>query len=513
MKSMRYVKRNGGFSLGFAVPMSMLLLFSSLAYLKWQVADQQNAIHQVAATQAYYVAQAAIIQVPLGYMRNARPGFSPTAEIRFADGVVAGFQNARYLRPLISYRTQAGTQAGSLIQRRDYLLSATGVVRFTNYQHETQQVRRRAQLLLRKREFSQYFYFTDEEQTRFGEYIWFWSRDSIYSPVHANSNIGVHAGAYFGALVTTTGEIQSPQGSTFAGFPRPGYFQHVKKIPIPVKADRLRTSAAAGGRWLNSSDKQYTHGLWFNGTTATLWRWRTGTRSPYLDMSQAVGAVTWAPSREFAIFCDGDLWICGQVYGLVGIGAYGNLRLYDNITYQDGQCSQLPYRVNPNTHSMMTLISEVDEPPDNDRRAPWTGILMGDTPYNGRANGRQYGQSDQAHRDIAIHGQIFALNSSFTFEDQNDSTDAYIGPNPDERGAIYLTGAVCQHRRGYVHRSNRGGTGYDKVYQFDPRWDKTKVSVVSYPPFQMDLTSEGFLKWDVMGWQDLERKRGDEQAE
>ncbi len=511
MKQNLRFRTRAGYSLGFAVPMSILLLFSSLAYLKWQVNNQENAIHQVAATQAYYVAQAAIIQVPLGYMRNARPGFAPTADIPFADGVVQGFKNSKYLRPLISYRTQAGTQAGSLIQRRDYLLSATGVVQYRDYEQRTKQVRRRAQLLLRKREFSQYFYFTDEEQTRFNEYIWFWARDSIYSPVHANSDIGVHPGAYFGALVTTTGVINSPQGATFAGFPRPGYFEHIKKIPIPVKADRLRNAAAAGGRWLNSSDKQYTHGLWFNGTTATLWRWRTGTRSPYLDMSQAVGAITWAPSREFAIFCDGDLWISGEVYGLLGIGAKGNLRLYDNIIYQE--CNTAPYyRVNVNAHSMMTLISEVEEP--TDRAAPWTGILIADTPQNGRQNGRYSG--DATHRDIAIHGQLFALQSSFTFEDQNDSTDAYkcpTPPNSDERGAIYLTGAICQHRRGYVHRTNHGGTGYDKVYQFDPRWDKTKVSIVSYPPFQMDLTSEGFLKWDVMGWQDLERRRGDDQHE
>ncbi len=517
MKRMLNGKANGGYSLGFAVPMAMLLLFSSLAYLKWQVYSQETAQHQVAVTQAYYVAQAAVISKPLAFMRNQRPGFNPTADIPFADGDIPGM--GKYLRPLISYVTQAGFQEGQLYQRRDYVLSATGIVDYKNFKGQTVEVRRRSQMLVRKKEFSQFFYFTDQEQTRFNEFIWFFSGDSVYSPVHSNSDIGVHPGAYFGSLVTTAGRIFSPQGSTFAGRPAPGYFEHVKPIPIPVKADLLRSSAATGGNWLNTSNQQYVYGLWFHGNQATEWRWRTGTPNPpYLDMNHTEGELAWGTSGEHAIFCDGELWISGSMHGHVGVGASGNLRLYDNITYSEGAAALYPYHVTLLMDDMATLISEAAEPGQR-REDPWTGILIANTPANGREGGRDAapaGLNGQYRRDIAIHGQLFALNSSFTFEQQNDTWDPYQAPQNltnDERGYIYLTGAVCQHRRGYVHRSNHGGTGYLKSYQFDPRWDKTKTSLVQYPPFQVDLTSEGFMKWDVLGWQDLPRHAGDERSE
>ena len=37
------------------------------------------------------------------------------------------------------------------------------------------------------------------------------------------------------------------------------------------------------------------------------------------------------------------------------------------------------------------------------------------------------------------------------------------------RGYIYVRGAIAQKRRGYVARSNRGRTGYDKSYDYDFR--------------------------------------------
>ncbi len=499
----KYVKADSGYSLGFAIPMAMLLLFSSLAYIKWQVSEKETAMQQVAVTQAYYVAQAAVIAKPLAFMRNQTPSFNPTGDIPFADGTIPGM--GKYLRPLISYVTRAGFQAGQLFQDRDYLLSSTGIVSFKDYLGQSHEVRRRAQMLIRKKEFSQYFYFTNEEQTRFGEYIWFFNGDSVFGPVHSNSNIGVHPGAYFGSLVTTTGTIQSPVGSTFRGLPAPGYIEHVKAIPIPVKADRLREAAAGGGGvWLNTSTNQYVYGIWFHGSGADVWQWATGTPNPpFMNGSPNGPPITYPPNSEYAIFCDGELWIAGSMHGLLGVGAEGNLRLMDNIVYAQGVGPV--YRATLGMTDEATLTSEAPEPGAR-REDPWTGILIANTWANGRENSTQ-------GSDIAINGQLFALNSSFTFEQQNDTWDPYQGPTPDNRGYIYLTGAVCQERRGYVHRGNHSSTGYLKSYQFDPRWDKTKTSMVQYPPFQVDLTSEGFMKWDILGWQDLPRRVGDERNE
>ncbi|MDK9699154.1 MAG: DUF4900 domain-containing protein [bacterium] len=508
----RVLRNQRGYSLIFAVPMAALLLASTLAYLKWQVSAQYNARHQVASIQAYYTAQAAVIAVPLAYMRNQPPGFSTTTSIPFADGYIDGV--GRYLRPLIQYTSFQGMQAGNLIQNKDYLLSATGIATVNDargFRTKNVEVRRKALLRIRKKSFQQYFYFTDIEQTRFGEFIWFFGGDTLYAPVHSNTDIGVHSGAVFYGFVTTVGRILTPNGSSFYALPAPGYRERVRRIDIPVRADLLREAASAGGTWLDTRNNEETYGLRFRGSAADVWIWRTGTTSPFM-VEPPENTITIPSNREYGIFCDGDLWIQGSVTGNVGIGAQGNLRLMDNIVYTD--CATWPYLVLPNSPNSMTLVSEAPEPVA--RTDPWTGILIANTWANGRedaANHFGVGTGSQHRRDIAIHGQLFALNSSFTFQEHNDNEgyDPYVYSCPqhgqDERGYIYLRGAVTQHRRGYVHRGNTETTGirsgYLKSYRWDPRWDTRSGNVYAAPPFQVDLTSQGFQKWEILGWEDV----------
>jgi len=183
----------------------------------------------------------------------------------------------------------------------------------------------------------------------------------------------------------------------------------------------------------------------------------------------------------------------------------------DNLVYS--QAPTRPYYVNPRTTTdQATWISEAPEPGDR-REDPWTGIVIANTWENGREGGMSFPDINQERRDIAIHGLVFAANSSFTFEEQNDIWDPYQCPTPpanDNRGRIYLTGAVHQRRRGYVHRSNHGGTGYYKSYYYDDRWDKLKNPNAGDPPFQDDLTSNNLLIWDLLGWQDVPRQPGDD---
>lgn len=62
-------KSNAGYSIVYAVAMSTLLLAACLAYLKWQSNSHYSSHHQIAEIQAYYTAQAAIIQIPLQHLR------------------------------------------------------------------------------------------------------------------------------------------------------------------------------------------------------------------------------------------------------------------------------------------------------------------------------------------------------------------------------------------------------------------------------------------------------------
>ena len=337
--------------------------------------------------------------------------------------------------------------------------------------------------------YNHYFYLTDNEQTRFGEFIWFWYMDSIFGRVHANSDIGVHAGAFFGKEVTTTGSIFSPVGSTFLR----SFVQHVQPVDFPTQCDEIRAAAGFGGTWLSSSNHRYIHGLLLEGTTARIWRWETGTPSTFGTLNGVIGTIGWNPRTDYAIFCDGDLWVTGVLTGRLGIGAAGNILLPDNLVYSDAQI--YPYRYTDISPNMLTLVSEAVEVPEV-INAPYSGILIANTVQNGRDNGIAQPITMQSQRDIAIHGQLIALNASFTFIDQNDGWSSYSGPSPDERGYIYLRGAIAQKRRGYVHRSTHGGTGYGKSYYYDTRF------VVTPPPFTIEVTSRGFVRWKFEAWSD-----------
>ena len=59
-------------------------------------------------------------------------------------------------------------------------------------------------------------------------------------------------------------------------------------------------------------------------------------------------------------------------------------------------------------------------------------------------------------------------------------------------------GSVTQWRRGYVHRSNHGGTGYGKDYNYDFRFDERP------PPFYLEAMDEdGHGLFDIISWGEL----------
>ena len=68
-------------------------------------------------------------------------------------------------------------------------------------------------------------------------------------------------------------------------------------------------------------------------------------------------------------------------------------------------------------------------------------------------------------------------------------------PHRDDRGTIYLFGSLTQMRRGYVHRTNNGSTGYLKQYRYDKRFLQTR------PPGFFDAKDEyGRALFDIVQW-------------
>jgi hypothetical protein len=102
------------------------------------------------------------------------------------------------------------------------------------------------------------------------------------------------------------------------------------------------------------------------------------------------------------------------------------------------------------------------------------------------ANGRDHQAQGS---DIVINAVMVALDSDsghFTFDEQNDNWESYLGPTPDERGRIHLTGSVFQKFKGYVHRSNNSGTGYLKDYKHDQRLNYWSLPIFENPDFELE---------------------------
>ena len=162
------------------------------------------------------------------------------------------------------------------------------------------------------------------------------------------------------------------------------------------------------------------------------------------------------PPHRQVIFIDGDCEVEGELAGRLTIVSSGDMYLLDNIRYR-GSDRRTGWFEEGGMYHMLGLVSE-------------GSIIIEDNERNGSRNGGANAPGgDHNRHSIAINGSLIALGGSFTFEHHNDEWDAYQGPEPDERGYIYLKGSIAQFRRGYVHRANHAGTGYGKSYNYDFR--------------------------------------------
>lgn len=488
--------------------MSTLILASTLAYLKWTSATAQNSRRQVAEMQAYYYAQAGIIQGPLAWLRShPMTDIEPHSMIPLENGTVFGvgqYEDAKIEKMYPQeYRTkQVGSPSSEYL-----LLSAVGVASYENFDETKKLVRRRATLRIDYRNFKGYFYLTHSETTRFGETIPYWMTDSLDVKIHSNSNFTISAGS---VSFVRNGFISSSQNILINNQPVNSYHCRSNQpiIQFRERANQLRSAAAGGGQYFQSHGGSITYGIRFEGGMASVWQWQTGTPSPMTQNLPPISAFGIPIGSNLPIFCDGELWLMGDIYGRVGIGAEGNIRILDNLTYSGSLYQNLPYS-QPDRHlfSMISVISEAGDNLNmynNDPRRPLLGIIIANTPANGRGGGRAAPATSQHLRDIALYGHFIALNGSITFEDQNDIRDPFIQPLPnqygqnnDERGTIFLRGAMAMKCRDYFHRSNQGGTGYAKGFLYDTRLSS------SHAPFAEDLFYTNNIFTDQAYWLDL----------
>ncbi|MDP8207682.1 MAG: hypothetical protein P9L92_13530 [Candidatus Electryonea clarkiae] len=491
----RIIKRNRN---GSIMINTLLIIFflvaSGTAFMMWAVDESYQADFELARSQAYYTAQHGILSEALSTMRSRNFNALPAGYERLHDGswlLENGEQVGGYVD--IGIRRVDNNQEVNVFQTiNQYDLEATGIVQINDGHQRVVDVKRSVTMRTQLRTFSGYMYLTNNEMTMFNEIIWFWTPDTLYGRVHSNSMIGIHNAPQFHAPISTTASyfVDGKQQAWFAFDPQ----FDAPRVYFPETAENLRAGAAGGGGYVSNDD-----GTWQSRLTATqggwfLEQWQVGV--PY-DSTRIEISRNFPFGNNLAIFIEGDVQFfgsqggVGMVAGRTTVGTSGDLELWDNVLYSGLTTGHFPEKIEEDFPHMLGLVGE-------------GRIIIKDVYPNGRGNGlSRPGGHNRQH--IIITAALVALGEQFTFEHQNDNWNTYnwcacpgehCGEG-DERGSIYLRGAVTQVRRGYVHRSNCGGTGYAKDYYYDLRLERIP------PPFYLEaIDEEGASLFDIVWWKE-----------
>jgi hypothetical protein len=244
-------------------------------------------------------------------------------------------------------------------------------------------------------------------------------------------------------------------------FHRTSFF-NAPELDLPTTADR--SQAQEQGNYFNAGPNYQAHVILSDRNLNITWALLG---APF-DTSQAFDHEI---GDDAAVFFDCEIELAGVCHTTLVLAAAGDIGLLDNVVYA-GTDTLTGIPAEDET-AQLTLVSE-------------GAINILNTWQNGRENSAQ-GQ------DIIINAYLIALGESFTFDQQNDVGDDYICDcAPDDRGYIHLYGGLAHRYRGYVHRSNHGGTGYLKDYRWDQRLLEWDVPVfgntgASFSPEEVDF--------------------------
>jgi hypothetical protein len=473
----RQTRRQGGYVMISAMALTLILIAMGAAFMQWASDEAQQSQESLGGMQAYYCAQAGVIEKGLTWLRTQQAGLLPQSETSWTESYPVVVDNktiGRYENVRIAPIFGGLEGSTSFFSRRQYGISAIGKAYVPWWDESGQPIQaevvRKAVLYVSVRSFADYMYLTDHEVTPLGEMVRFFSGDTLWGRTHSNDTITIMTSPVFYSVVST-GADRFGRGTGYnPQFLGPDPYFNAPKVEIPLVASTVREGAHRQARFFERDGYEFR--ILFRGSIAKLFEWEEG--APFDSLTAQQTNIT--GGDQTCIFIAGPLSVAGVVSGSWTIGCSKDIYLIDNIRYT---CLNLnTFMIPPDCNDYLGLVSE-------------TRVIIANTWENGRENQAQ-GQ------DIIINAAIVALGDttgSFTFDQQNDIWDAYIGPNPDERGQIHLNGSVTQRFRGYVHRSNQGGTGYLKDYKYDDRF------LTQRPPCFMDAVDQsGRALFDIVQW-------------
>ncbi len=472
MKTTILRERRGSVLL-YAVALMLVLVVTAGAFMKWAADEAYQARFDLARSQAHYIAQKGAIEQGMGYLRSQKIYQIDRPDTKLPDGgdgtygeFVGHYEDAWVYQQQDLY----GLSDNEFIKTGAWDATAIGVVEFEAPDGELKQVRSEYTLRSQMRTFANFMYLSDIEtalppDSSGDEVIWFWDEDELFGRVHSNDFIGISGSPTFHGPVSTSKDhyLVGPGGDNPIFDYPPQY--SVPEIHFPETAIDIREGAAMQGHMYTSGDLEMRYKLIGDGA----WGLQQWPRGDGVEPPPDTPITPIQYSLNTIIFVDGDLYIAGpSVAQRSTVACSGNMYIIDNILYEGLSTTNMD--PDPDSEHILGLVSEGN-------------IVIRNTFENGRENGGNDNPNaphESAH--VIITAGMVALGESFTFEHQNDE-DGNGDPQPapwdhgtyrfctpqDERGIIFIRGAIAQKRRGYVHRSNCNGTGYGKNYDYDFR--------------------------------------------
>ncbi len=471
-------RSEGGYILVTAMALVAVLLGVGLAFMRWSTDEAVQSRQVSGAMQAYYLGQMGVVENGFAWLKTRQEGDLPIGQVVLPGRAVPGVGQYKE----VTIIPVAGESGGDFwTQNRTYRISAIGVADVPYYNggfSETKAIKRKAVLYVSVRNFADYMYLSNNEKTNFGDVIKFWHEDTLNGRVHSNDTIAIMERPVFYDVVTTHAPVFWQGTGYNPEFHIPPIFR-APIVQIPEVAQNLRQFAT--NYYAPGIDKQMR--IRIHGAQADVWTWPLGEA---LDTLTASHDQIPLGGGDKCIFTETPLEFFGiDITGSVTVGSAQLVRLMDDVRVAGPTSGTPEYRVSPSNTNYVGIVSEGQ-------------VKIANTWANGRenSNGPGFGQQNPAYTDIVINAAIVALGESFTFEQQNDPDSGYVcSCQPDDRGTIYLYGSLTQRRRGYVHRSNLGSSGYGKQYRYDSRFLRKRP-----PCFFEAVDSTGHALFDIVQW-------------
>jgi len=477
MKRSDLRKNRKGSVLLYSVVLMLVLVVTGGAFMKWAADEAYQAQFDLARSQAYYIAQLGAIQQGVAELRGRKTYELTQSSVSLPDGKRQTFGdfNGLYTNAKVFQQSSLyNLENTEFVKTGAWDSQSIGIVEFTTPSGVVSQVKARYTLRSQMRTFANYMYLSDIETVLDplgGEdIIWFYTGDTLYGRVHSNDYIGIKQRPVFYRPVSTS-QSEFRENAANPHFEFPPQFE-VPEVYFPETAEDIRGGAVAAGNFFSDNHGEFLYQI-DGGTGGWDWvMWRAGDGvEPTDDNVIDYGFIGY--SLNTIAFFEGRLYVKGHlIQGKSTIASGGNMYLIDNVVYADVDVAA-PV-IPDNSPNILGLVSEGN-------------IVVRNNYPNGQGNGGNIGPvQDHSNKHIVITAGMVALGESFTFEHQNDQIGGgnscqgpplrspwdhgdYLYGETDLRGYIYIRGAIAQKRRGYVRRSNCGGTGYDKSYDYDFR--------------------------------------------